>query len=210
MPLHQELSVFGAVATLWVVATILPGLDFLMVARLAMTRGRIPALFAAFGVSIGVALWGLAGFFGISFLFAASPWLFFLLRIAGGGYLLWLGIKLIIASCKPAPASPSLPAKLTHSKHAFRTGLLTNLANPKAPIFVSSLFAATLPQHAPTSLGLGCVSIMFVIALIWFPMVALLFSHRYFSDFLTRNAKYIDRIAGVAFALLGIRMATES
>ncbi|MFW7267759.1 LysE family translocator [Gluconacetobacter sp. Hr-1-5] len=208
MNLAQDISVIGAIATFWLVAMIVPGLDFLLVTRLAMMKGRMAALRATLGIATGIAAWGLAGFFGIRALFIASPWLYTLLKVGGGLYLFIQGARLFAGSWKKAPTDqPATPALAT--TRAFRMGLLTNLANPKAPIFVSSLFAAALPQHASIGLGLTCVGTMFVIAVAWFALVATVLSLRHVSQAFLRLRQWIDRASGLAFMALGIRFATE-
>ncbi|GBR00431.1 threonine export protein RhtC [Gluconacetobacter liquefaciens] len=209
MNLAQDISVIGAIAAFWLVAMIVPGLDFLLVTRLAMMKGRMAALRATLGIATGIAAWGLAGFFGIRTLFIASPWLYTLLKVGGGLYLFIQGARLFAGSWKKAPADdqPANPALAT--TRAFRMGLLTNLANPKAPIFVSSLFAAVLPQHASIGLGLACVGTMFLIAVAWFALVATVLSLRHVSRAFLRLRHWIDRASGLAFMALGIRFATE-
>ncbi|NVN12568.1 LysE family transporter [Nguyenibacter vanlangensis] len=209
MTLVQDLSIIGAVSALWLVAMVVPGLDFLLVTRLAMMRGRAAALRAAFGIALGVALWGLAGFFGIHALFVASPWLYRALKIGGGLYLFVVGVRLYRASWQPQSPAPA-PADLDRRDvRAFRMGLLTNLANPKAPVFVSSLFAAALPQHVPVGLGLTCVAAMWAIAAGWFSVVALMLSLRRFAGPFSRARHWIDRVAGMTFMGIGARLATE-
>ncbi|MFT9015142.1 MAG: LysE family transporter [Acetobacter sp.] len=209
MNLPQEFSVIAAVSAFWLIAMVVPGLDFLLVTRLAVTKGRAAAIQATTGIAVGVALWGLAGFFGIRALFLVAPWLYLALKIGGGLYLITVGVKLFASSWKAddtadqsAPATPSRSA-------SFRAGLLTNLANPKAPIFVSSLFAASMPQHAPIHLGLACVAAMFMVAVTWFTLVTMLFSLERVSSVFVQHRRWIDRCAGAAFMALGLRFVTE-
>lgn len=208
MSLMQDLSVIIAVSTFWLAAMIVPGLDFLLVTRLAVLRGRSAAWEATLGIATGVAIWGLGGFFGIRSLFYAAPWLYLLLKIGGGLYLFVAGCKLLIGSWKPN-ATDTTTVSTDVSSGAFRAGLLTNLVNPKAPIFVSSLFAAAMPQHAPVPLGLACVVAMSVIALAWFTLVATVLSIGRVSSAFLRCRRWVDRCAGLAFMALGVRFITE-
>jgi len=208
MSLMQDLSVIAAVSAFWLIAMVVPGLDFMLVTRLAIMRGRAAALHATLGIATGVAAWGLAGFFGIRTLFYVAPWLYLALKIGGGLYLFATGCKLFVQSWKPEAATPdsTMAGPVTGS---FRAGLLTNLANPKAPVFVSSLFAAAMPQHAPIGLGVACVTAMFAIAVGWFTLVTLLLSLRHVSATFLKFRRWIDRCAGVAFMALGLRFMTE-
>ncbi|MCI1437112.1 MAG: LysE family translocator [Acetobacter indonesiensis] len=209
MTFTQDLSVISSIAALWIVVTIMPGLDFLLVTRLAILQGRMAALRAALGIAVGVGLWGLAGFFGIRALFVAAPWLYLVLKIGGGLYLFVLGVRLFVGSWKKQPENTMPSAPNMETVKGFRMGLLTNLANPKVPVFVTSLFAASLPQQASMGLGLSCVVMMFGMAIGWYALVATLLSLRRFSAMFLRCRQWIDRVAGVAFMGLGIRFATE-
>lgn len=168
MTFTQDLSVISSIAALWIVVTIMPGLDFLLVTRLAILQGRMAALRAALGIAVGVGLWGLAGFFGIRALFVAAPWLYLVLKIGGGLYLFVLGVRLFVGSWKKQSEDTMPSAPNMETVKGFRMGLLTNLANPKVPVFVTSLFAASLPQQASMGLGLSCVVMMFGMAIGWY------------------------------------------
>jgi len=96
--------------------------------------------------------------------------LFTALQVAGGLYLLYLGIRSLFArppDQAPAPGAARGPAA------AFRQGLLVNVTNPKAPV----LFLSLLPQFVPPgedpmtwSLLLSAIVVAFV--LLWFPVIA--------------------------------------
>lgn len=209
MDLAQDLSIIAAVSVFWLVAMIVPGLDFLLVTRLAVLRGRSAALQATLGIATGVAAWGVAGFFCIRTLFIAAPWLYLALKIGGGLYLITIGVKLFLSSWH-STAEPTEPAATTEARSShFRAGLLTNLANPKAPVFISSLFAAAMPRHAPIHLGLACVAAMFAVAVAWFALVTLLLSLERVSALFLRCRRWVDRCAGLAFMALGMRFVTE-
>lgn len=209
MTLTQDLSVITAISTFWLIAMMVPGVDFLLVTRLAVMKGRAAALQATSGIASGVIVWGLAGFFGIRTLFIAVPWLYLALKIGGGLYLITIGARLFLNSWKHDENADTAPSAMEQRSNSFAAGLLTNLVNPKAPIFVSSLFAASMPQHAPIYLGLVCVAAMSTVAVVWFTLVAMVLSLARISAIFLKSRRWIDRCAGVAFMGLGLRFVTE-
>jgi threonine/homoserine/homoserine lactone efflux protein len=209
MNLAQDLSVITAISAFWLIAMMVPGLDFMLVTRLAVMKGRAVALQATLGIAAGIAVWGIAGFFGIRTLFIAAPWLYLTLKIGGGLYLIILGAKLLINSWKKDSTAEATTPHTEQRSNSFFAGLLTNLANPKAPVFTSGLFAASMPQHAPIYLGLACVASMFMIAVVWFACVATLLSLDRVSAIFLKNRRWIDRCAGITFMGLGLRFVTE-
>lgn len=78
---------------------------------------------------------------GVGLLVSRSPLLFEAIRYAGVAYLVYLGIRLMIARPEPAP-DPDRPIPREHAWSIFRRGFWVNLLNPKAIVF----FLAFVPQ----------------------------------------------------------------
>lgn len=97
----------------------------------------------------------------------------------------------------------------TSLKRNYRRGLLTNLTNPKTAMFITSLFAATLPSHTSYVLGLMSVLLMVLISFLWYTSVAYLFSLNQFRDIYRRMSLWIERCAGLVFIGFGVKLATS-
>src|SRR5690606_30431826 len=105
-------------------------------------------------------------------LFAVVPWLYAGLKIVGGTYLAWVGVRLFVRSFSAPPADALKPAPIGNGT-AFRLGIATNLANPKSAAFAASLFAVTLPPEPALDLGLVAVAAMVTISFVWYSTLAL-------------------------------------
>ena len=198
----------GAVAVIWFAACVVPGPDFLLLSRIALRHARRAGLHAAIGITCGIALWGFAGFFGIHALFAAAPWLYLALKLGGGAYLCYLGVRLLLGSFAPATEAAPPPRRLS-AGGAFAAGLATNLANPKAALFTASLFAAAMPAHPTVPLGLAAVGIMAAESVAWYAVVVFALTTPAAAAAFGRARRWIDRIVGAAFIGLGARLALE-
>lgn len=131
-----DLALFIA---LLAVAYLVPGPDMVLILQTGAVQGRGPARAAALGLAIARAAHVGLSALGVATLLIASPPAFEGLRLVGAAYLVWLGWRIWRSSVtlSEATAAPSLsPAA------AFRRGVLTNIANPKALLFCSVL----LPQ----------------------------------------------------------------
>jgi threonine/homoserine/homoserine lactone efflux protein len=121
------------------VMVVMPGPDTAFVLGQTLARGRRAGWAAMFGIYAGASVHITLAAAGVSAVVAASPTLFDALRLAGGAYLLWLGIFALRAAFGSGPhggqAAP--PAR-----RAFLQAMLTNLLNPKVTMF----FLAFLPQ----------------------------------------------------------------
>lgn len=185
-----------------------PGPNFWITIRTAVAHSRRASLRVVAGVVIGTLIWGTAGFLGIRSLFALAPWLYIALKMIGGAYLIFLGSKLVWHSFREHDEKPLVVERSApEGWGAVRLGLITNLANPKAAIFVTSLFAATMPPHIPLAVGLTTIVLMATISFSWYALVACLFSSRRVSNLYGAISHWIDRLAGAFFVGFGLDLA---
>jgi threonine/homoserine/homoserine lactone efflux protein len=124
---------------------IAPGPDMLYVIGRSVGQGRRAGIVSAVGVFIGCWVHILAAAFGIAALLRSSPVAFNVVRYAGAGYLLYLGIRMIAQKADMARQELA-PENLMS---IFRQGVITNVLNPKVAMF----FLAFLPQFVDARRG---------------------------------------------------------
>lgn len=133
-----------------VIVYVVPGPDMILLLETGLLRGRAPALAVALGLAIARAAHVTLAALGLAALFRAHPWAFDAARLAGGGYLMWLGVKLLRAGPMSYEAGGAADAaKTTSWRGALMSGVLTNVLNPKALLFCSVL----LPQFVSPASG---------------------------------------------------------
>jgi threonine/homoserine/homoserine lactone efflux protein len=146
---------------------VIPGPSVLFVIGRALAHGRRTALATVVGNAAGVYVVAACVALGVGTLVERSAVVFTVVKLAGAGYLVWLGVKAIRqrGSLREALATASAP---TARMRALREGFVVGVANPKAVI----LFAAVLPQfvdrhagHVPVQMLILSV-VSFVIALL--------------------------------------------
>ncbi len=137
---------FMLFAAVWTVTVVSPGPDFAATIHTAMNQGRHAGLLVVVGIAIGTAIWATASLAGLAPIFERAGWLYHLLRLAGAAYLIYLGLRMIVC---PATTANLRPRPTTRAATAYwksiRLGVFTDLANPKAAAFFTSLFAVTVP-----------------------------------------------------------------
>jgi len=84
------------VISIWSIAVITPGPNFFITAQTTVVHSRLAGIFVVLGTCTGTIIWSVAGYFGITYLFIIAPWIYIAFKIAGGSYLIYLGIKLLI------------------------------------------------------------------------------------------------------------------
>jgi threonine/homoserine/homoserine lactone efflux protein len=203
-----NLPQFAAFLAAAILITLAPGPDNLMVLSLGMARGRKPGVAFGLGCALGCLNHTLLAALGVSALIAASPPAFTALRVAGGLYLIWLGIQAIrnaraVDTSQAGKASAETPGKL------FVKGLVANAINPKVILF----FLAFLPQFVDSQRGHVAWQIAQLGALFTIETIVIFGAIGWFAgsvgERLARRpgiGAWLDRVAGVIFVALGLRL----
>jgi threonine/homoserine/homoserine lactone efflux protein len=144
---------------------------------------------------------------GVASLVRSSPLAFELLRHAGALFLVWLGVRLILGST--ARREPSAPLRTISRRRVFGEGMVSNLANPNAMVFM----VAFLPQFVDAERG-GVAGQLLVLGglqkltgLLILGGTAL--AAGIFGDWLSRRTGWLvwqERFAGAVMVGLGVRL----
>lgn len=134
-----------------------PGPNMAWLALLGTSRGRIAALAAVAGITLGLAFAATASILGVSALIATQPWIFNILRYTGFFYLIYLAWDAV---------------RITNPKHKklydkslpryFEQGLLTNLLNPKAYLIYTTIIPQFTDSTHPLITQLTILSAIYV------------------------------------------------
>lgn len=197
----------AAIALADALAIVSPGPAFLLVSRTAASRPRAVGVATGVGVAAAIILWALAATFGVAALMTRFATLFGAIQLAGGAYLIWLGLAAwrdAAPKAEPdAEAGAAAPARLSR---AVLTGFSLTLGNPKVVLFFSSIFVTLLPAHAPFWVRLAAVGIVAMQETCWYILVACAFSHARMRAGYARIRSVLDRAIGAIFVALGARI----
>ena len=144
IPSAASIGVFAVAATLLLLT---PGPAVLYVVARSVEQGRIAGLASVFGITTGTLVHVLASTLGLSALLASSALAFALVKYAGAGYLIYMGVRRILKQSDP-PVSPLRLPKRSLGR-LYRDGFVVNLLNPKTALF----FLAFLPQFVDPARG---------------------------------------------------------
>jgi len=193
-----QLAAFLGVAVLVIVT---PGPDTALTVRSTLGGGRAAGVWTAAGVSGGQVVWAVFTSFGLASLLVASETAFLVVRYAGAAYLVWLGLRSLLAAltAAPEPEARERNSRLS-GPAAARQGLLSNLSNPKMAAFFPSL----LPQFADTFAALLALGVLFAaMTFAWLSLYAAV------AGFLRPFRRALEAISGAVLIALGLRLATE-
>ncbi len=185
------------VIVITVFAVISPGPDFAMLSRRA-------GVLTACGIGLGVLVHVSYTLLGVGILIAGSAALFSVLKFAGAAYLIWLGVKMLLA--KPEDDQPMLFAAPSDFQ-ALRVGFFTNALNPKTTVFIVSLFMQVVQRDTPLLVQISYGLFIAFAHVVWFAAVALFFSEGRVRAHILRLRHWIDWVFGVLLIGFGLALA---
>lgn len=194
--------------------TITPGADTALVVRSALSRGRVAALLTVAGICVGCLVHSIASALGLSILLSRSAAAFEAVRIVGALYLAFLGLQSLWAAWK-GHGGGLLPAggvevRRQQPWRSFSEGLLTNLLNPKMPLFYVTFLPQFIdPRGNVVVESMMLASIHIAMAVVWLGSFALFLGR--LSGYLRRESirRRLEAATGVVFLALGFRLAME-
>ena len=190
-----------------VLLNLTPGQDSMFVIGQSLTGGFRAGVAAALGIGIGTVFHTVAAALGLSAILATSPLAFSVVKFLGAGYLVYLGLKLILSKPAGAVAGAVVPAT---PRAVLRQGVVTNVLNPKVALF----FLAFLPQFIDPASGTRILAVVVLGAVflttgfLWCLVLAAAAAR--LQPFFLRNPRFrsiVDRVVGGLFVVLGARLA---
>lgn len=202
------MSALLSIAIIHFFALISPGPDFFFVTQSAIRQSRTHAFFAALVISFSILVWSICALSGLHYLFQKIAWLQQVLMFLGGAYLLYLGclmLRSVVQSKKNSTNTVISEPTHKHQSHIklLRQGFFTNMANPKALVYFSSVFALAIDQNASLLQQGSLLSLIFIESFIWFALVAFIFSMKHMTTIYQNLSKWIDGITGGIFITFG-------
>ena len=196
-----SLLVFITAAAL-LIAT--PGPNFIYVLTRGATQGRRAALLSVVGLVCGVVIHTVFTALGLSAVLRTSATLFTIVKVVGGCYLIYLGIRAFLSGSAPTLAQPTAPPPSTA---IVRQSITVSITNPRAALF----FLTFLPQFADPLRGAVAVQMLFLGGLYMLLTLGIYGTVAYFSgmlgDWLLREGAMARRfrwLTATMFCVLGV------
>ena len=196
-----------------IVVIVVPGPDTALTIRNTVRGGRAAGVGTALGVSTGQLIWAVATSMGLVAVLLASEPIFRAIRLAGAGYLIWLGLQSLRAAFTARSRSEpdTTCGERLSSRAAFAQGIVNNLGNPKMAVF----FASVLPQF--TAPGQGMVSALVLpgvlfsaLTFAWLAVYATTISLAGRLLRTSRVQRAIEAVSGTVLIGLGVRVAADA
>jgi threonine/homoserine/homoserine lactone efflux protein len=211
---HQS---YWSFLVLCALLTVTPGADTALVLKSSLSAPGRSFIATIAGISVGLLFHAMMSALGLSAILMASSNLYSVVQFLGAGYLIYLGVRGLYeawfkSSDSFASAAATAPTRSAQRRSLaeFRTGLMTNLLNPKVAVF----YLTFLPQFIDPTRNVFLQSLLLalthiVLSFAWLTMIG--FFVGYFRSQLEKKTvrRVLESLTGVALLGFGIKLATS-
>lgn len=204
----QDAATVLTTLALYLAIVVSPGPSFALISRTAVAGERRAALGGALGLAVGATVYAILTMTGLAVVLSRIGWLTRALQLAGGAYLIYLGIRTWLDASAPLRATVG-DGGVSDFMTGARRGFLMCLSNPKAIAFFVGLYAAAIPTDTALWAKGAILAGAFVIELGWYGAVALVLSGRHVRGMYERGRKPFERVMSTILTAFGVRLLLE-
>ena len=194
--------------------TITPGVDTVLIIRNTTRGGWRDGALSSLGICSGLFVHAVVSAVGISVILLQSAWAFKALKLAGAGYLIWLGINSLRHAARngePLKFNAQAAGGYRFSvRRSLLEGFLSNVLNPKAVVFYMAFLPQFIdPARSALQQSLFLAGVHFIIAMLW---QCLLASIVHQAKTWMQNQKVrrgLDGLTGSIMMAFGIKLALD-
>jgi threonine/homoserine/homoserine lactone efflux protein len=196
----------AAFAGLMALGQFSPGPDMILLTRTALAEGAKAGARMALGIATGLTVHASIAVAGLAVAFERSPVLRLAISWAAALYLLWLARCLLRSAARPGAATAVTPTGPSKSSSPYLRGLVCNLLNPKAVVFLAATCAPFLTGPHPPWWPYAIAGLVIVQGGTLWALWAGLLQWRPLRRRYEASARWIDGAFGIALALLAVKL----
>lgn len=198
---------FFSISLLIMLAAISPGPDFAVVTKNSLLYSRKAGIYTALGVSVSLIIHAVYCILGLALIISQSLLAFSIIKYLGAAYLIYIGFKGLSAKREAVLLEDKTSNKSLRPLSAFYQGLLCNLLNPKAIMFLLAFFTLIVKPGHSLWIEMGYGFEIAVIHMIWFSSLSMMMTLQMVKENLNRIQFYIVKAMGAVLVAFGIRIA---
>ena len=203
----NAITLIATISLINLLAVISPGPDFIMAVRNSLKYSRKTGIFTAVGFGLGIATHIAYCLAGLAMIISQSILLFNAIKLLGAAYLIYIGIRSILAKSSKIDIKTIEKEKDISPWQAIKIGYLTNILNPKATIFYLGLFTLVITPQTPPAVLAAASAIMVATIIAWFSMVAVFMTNKHIRTIYQKFQNAINKTLGGFLVLLGLKIA---
>ena len=179
-----------------------PGPSLAVVARHALRGGARDGIVCAMAHGVGILLWALLMANGLGVLLIEQPDWFATVQLAGAGFLLYLGIRVLLSQSSAVVSTEAVSDSSTRG--AGLEGFVIALSNPKIALFFAALFSQFIQPNTGVLEKTLIASTAAGIDTLWYSLVSILLAQTAVLSRLQRRATLLNRLFGGILILLAV------
>ena len=179
-----------------------PGPSLAVVARHALRGGARAGIVCAMAHGVGILLWALLMANGLGVLLTEQPDWFVAVQLAGAGFLLYLGIRVLLS--QSGAVVPTEADSDSSTRGAGLEGFVIALSNPKIALFFAALFSQFIQPNAGVLEKTLIASTAAGIDALWYSLVSILLAQTAVLRGLQRRATLLNRLFGGILIVLAV------
>lgn len=199
----SSLLIIGSIILLAVMS---PGPDFVVVMKNAIAWWRKAWLMTTLWIALGILVHATYCILGIWVIITKSILLFQGIKIAGALYLLYLSYQLIRAKKSTDEQVANLQIKQKSTIGYIKEWFLVNLLNPKATIFILSLFTQVITPSSGRIMKIALWLEIFLITAAWFSLVSYGINTWFIKRKIHTIKYYVEKVMWGILAILGLKV----
>jgi threonine/homoserine/homoserine lactone efflux protein len=201
---------YAAFSLLMLLAQFSPGPDMLLLIRNSLAHPLRAGLWTVLGITAGLTIHLTAVFTGLALAVRESRLLFPALLLAGGAWLVWISLQLIRTVPPPPHAAAGSQRLPLTDRAAFLQGLLTNLTNTRAVLFLATVVLSWLGTAPAWNRKAAAALIILGQALLFWSLFVLALQHPLVRRGWHKTARPLHLLFGIALLLLGLNAIREA
>ena len=186
-----------------------PGPSLAVVLAISRLQGRRGGYAAAVGHGLGIFLYASLAAASLSYILIQHGHLFQIVQIAGALMLVWMGVRLLMATRRRAENRPAETPCLALTQ-SFRHGFAIAVFNPKIAAFFASLFSQYLGEGQSTGLHLAMATLAGGLDMIVYVIVVMLATTQFAVGIFTKFASLNDLILGIILLGFGAILLVQN
>ncbi len=193
-----------------ILLNITPGSDTIYILSRSIFQGKKAGIMSVYGIVSGSLVHTLLAGLGLSLILMQSALAFNIVKWIGAAYLIWLGVRSIMARHEDNPSMQAVESQ--SNRKVYLQGMMTNVLNPKVALF----YLAFIPQFVSPEQTYGAIPFILLgltfstTGILWC-MLLVLFSSKMAQRLQSsRISTYMNKITGSIFILLGLNLLRTS
>ena len=201
----MSLFIFLKIITVCLLGAMSPGPSMIVVINNAIFKNRLNGILTSIGHGVGIGIYALFAVLGIALIIKTNLFVFNVIKFLSIIFLVYLGVKLIIANDKLEFDGKNISSGFT----SFVQGLSISLLNPKIFIWFVAIYSQFMSVDNDMIFNTILILTAGIIDAIWYVILTLLVTTNIALDFIKDKSVSLQKFVGSVFIIIGALLLIE-